>query len=36
LMRNEFIPFGHVSEDAIESMLDEVILPALRARGAKV
>jgi AcrR family transcriptional regulator len=36
LMRNEFILFGHVSEDAIESMLDEVILPALRARGAKV
>ncbi|MBO3732839.1 TetR/AcrR family transcriptional regulator [Glycomyces niveus] len=36
LMRNEFILFGHVDAGAIEEMLDQVILPALRARGATV
>lgn len=36
LMRNEFILFGHVDSGAIEEMLDQVILPALRARGATV
>jgi hypothetical protein len=36
LMRNEFILFGHVDVGAIEEMLDQVILPALRARGATV
>jgi AcrR family transcriptional regulator len=36
LMRNEFILFGNVAPNAIEEMLDQVILPALRARGASV
>lgn len=36
LMRNEFILFGNVSGERIEEMLDQVVLPALRARGASV
>ncbi|SDL55164.1 transcriptional regulator, TetR family [Glycomyces sambucus] len=36
LARNEFIIFGHISREALESMVDEVVLPALRARGANV
>ncbi|MDA1361056.1 TetR/AcrR family transcriptional regulator [Glycomyces luteolus] len=36
LVRNEFIIFGAVSEATVESIVDEVVLPALRARGASV
>lgn len=36
LLRNEFILFGNVSRERIEEMLDQVVLPALRARGASV
>ncbi|WP_205328009.1 TetR/AcrR family transcriptional regulator [Glycomyces sp. YM15] len=36
LVRNEFIIFGAVSAETVESIVDEVVLPALRARGASV
>jgi len=36
LVRNEFIMYGAVSQEAIESIVDEVVLPALRARGARL
>lgn len=36
LVRNEFIIYGAVPREAIESIVDEVVLPALRARGARV
>lgn len=34
LARNEFLLFGDVSDEAVESIVEEVLLPALRARGA--
>jgi AcrR family transcriptional regulator len=36
LGRSEFLLFGTISDEAIDSIVDEVILPALRARGAAV
>jgi AcrR family transcriptional regulator len=36
LVRNEFIIFGVVTPETVESIVDEVVLPALRARGATV
>lgn len=36
LVRNEFIIFGAVTPETVESIVDEVVLPALRARGATV
>ncbi|HEX2143234.1 MAG TPA: TetR/AcrR family transcriptional regulator [Glycomyces sp.] len=36
LLRNEFIILGDVTDEALASILDEVVLPALRARGASV
>jgi AcrR family transcriptional regulator len=36
LVRNEFILFGEVDHEVLEEMLDQVILPAFRARGASV
>jgi AcrR family transcriptional regulator len=36
LVRNEFIIFGVVPSESVESIVDEVVLPALRARGASV
>ncbi|WP_198667278.1 TetR/AcrR family transcriptional regulator [Glycomyces dulcitolivorans] len=36
LARNEFLLFGTISDEAVTSIVDEVILPALRARGASV
>jgi AcrR family transcriptional regulator len=36
LVRNEVIIFGAVSPETLESIVDEVVLPALRARGATV
>ncbi|MEU6858778.1 TetR/AcrR family transcriptional regulator [Glycomyces sp. NPDC046736] len=35
LVRNEFLVFSDASDTAIDEMVDEVILPALRARGAR-
>ncbi|GAA2130051.1 TetR family transcriptional regulator [Glycomyces algeriensis] len=36
LVRNEFIIYGAVPAETVESIVDEVVLPALRARGAAV
>jgi AcrR family transcriptional regulator len=36
LVRNEVVIFGAVPADALESIVDEVVLPALRARGAAI
>ncbi|MEU5157402.1 TetR/AcrR family transcriptional regulator [Glycomyces sp. NPDC021274] len=36
LVRNEFIIFGTVTAETVESIVDEVVAPALRARGATV
>ncbi len=36
LVRNEFIIYGAVPAEVVESIVDEVVLPALRARGAAV
>lgn len=36
LVRNEFILFGDIPAEHFEEMLDQVVLPALRARGASV
>lgn len=36
LVRNEFIIYGAVSAETVASIVDEVVLPALRARGAAV
>ncbi|MDN3240139.1 TetR/AcrR family transcriptional regulator [Glycomyces tritici] len=36
LLRNEFILYGEVDTDTLEQILDQVVLPALRARGATV
>lgn len=36
LVRNEFIIYGAISSEAVESIVDEVVIPALRARGATV
>ncbi|GAA1683149.1 TetR/AcrR family transcriptional regulator [Glycomyces endophyticus] len=36
LARNEFLIFGEITDEAVASIVDEVIMPALRARGAAV
>ncbi|RRS00077.1 TetR/AcrR family transcriptional regulator [Glycomyces terrestris] len=36
LARNEFIIFGPIAVEAIGGIVEEVVLPALRARGARV
>ena len=35
-LAHEFIIFGEVKAEAVESIVDEAVLPALRARGASV
>lgn len=36
LVRNEFLLFGDLTDEVVASIVDEVVLPALRDRGASV
>jgi AcrR family transcriptional regulator len=36
LMRSEFIVMGDATDEAVAEMVDQVVLPALRARGAQI